>query len=199
MNNSLHVVSCLPFFYPTNWRSMQPTSHVVHLVAGTGLATSASSHALGECSPPISPITMSHTTPSIYPTSNAISHNVYPGGNLSGTWGPSGNPSSYNSTQYNSLGHHYSNKTNLMGGMGTGVGANMGMGMNALHNTVGMGTSLGHTSVLGKSRWWRPLGTSLIVRIRHFVRSFQLDIHHHRHGHRNVAGHQLGHLDGAAD
>ncbi|CAH1118371.1 unnamed protein product [Phaedon cochleariae] len=117
---------------------------------GTGLATSLSSHALGECSPPISPITMSHTTPSIYPGMNtSVGHNSYHGlqsgtTNLTGTYLPS-NPVSiggYNPTsnQYYSLGHQYSNK-NMMGTT-----------MNSLtHHPVGIGTSLGQTSVLGTS------------------------------------------------
>lgn len=46
---------------------------------GPGLATSVSSHALGECSPPISPITMSHTTPSIYPNMSSVGHNSFQG------------------------------------------------------------------------------------------------------------------------
>lgn len=108
------------------------------LGGGGGLATSASSHALGECSPPISPITMSHTTPSIYPTSSILgghnpsyqsqSHTL---GYLSST-NTNYNPSSI-STQFNSLGHTY--KSNLMG-----------------HHTLGqLGTTLGPTtaSVLG--------------------------------------------------
>lgn len=46
---------------------------------GTGLATSVSSHAIGETSPPLSPITMSHTTPSIYSNLNTAGHNTYQG------------------------------------------------------------------------------------------------------------------------
>lgn len=49
-------------------RILAELDHSRSTTLGATLATSASSHALGECSPPISPITMSHTTPSIYPT-----------------------------------------------------------------------------------------------------------------------------------
>ncbi|CAH0548873.1 unnamed protein product, partial [Brassicogethes aeneus] len=157
-------------------RILAELDHSRSTTLGTGLATSASSHALGECSPPISPITMSHTTPSIYPGSNTMGHSSgyqsaasnLTGGSYMGT----GNTvTGYNSSTYNSLGHHYGNKTSLMGtGMGGNmtnmsnmstsmVGASMGISsnMNALHHGVGMGTSLGQTSVLGTHT---ALGTS---------------------------------------
>ncbi|KAJ8910498.1 hypothetical protein NQ315_012345 [Exocentrus adspersus] len=123
-------------------RILAELDHSRSTTLGTGLATSVSSHALGECSPPISPITMSHTTPSIYPT-NMVGHNSYQTG-ISGGYLPS-NPvgvSSYNpsSTQYNSLGHHYTNKSSLMGTT-----------MNSLGHGVGMGGALGQSSVLGTS------------------------------------------------
>lgn len=83
---------------------------------------------------------MSHTTPSIYPTSNTLGgHNSYQTGttNLSGTYIPT-NPvpgSTYNPTsQYNSLTRH----TNLIGTT-----------MNSLGG-VGMSSNLGQTSVLGR-------------------------------------------------
>ncbi|CAH1953499.1 unnamed protein product [Acanthoscelides obtectus] len=117
-----------------------------------GLATSVSSHALGECSPPISPITMSHTTPSIYPGHTAaVGHNAY--SSSAGSYLPSSNPVSvggYNTTsQYNSLGHTPSYK---IGGIGTT--------MNSLgHHSVGIGSTLGQTSVLGTSLTQNPLST----------------------------------------
>lgn len=69
-----------------------------------------------------------------------VGHNSYQTGtgNMPGGYLPS-NPvgvSSYNpsSTQYNSLGHHYANKSSLMG---------------TAMNSLGMGTALGQSSVLG--------------------------------------------------
>ncbi|KAJ8981873.1 hypothetical protein NQ317_008221 [Molorchus minor] len=125
-------------------RILAELDHSRSTTLGTGLATSISSHALGESSPPISPITMSHTTPSIYPTSGMVGHNSYQTSNLSGSYMQS-NPvgvGSYNSgsAQYNSLGHSY-NKSSLV----------MGATMNSLGHAVGMGSSLGQTGVLGTS------------------------------------------------
>ncbi|XP_057657732.1 RIMS-binding protein 2 isoform X3 [Diorhabda carinulata] len=129
-------------------RILAELDHSRSTTLGAGLATSVSSHALGECSPPISPITMSHTTPSIYPTINTgIGQNASYHGttNLSGGYIPSNtvNVGGYNpnATQYNSLSHHYSNKS-----------AMMGTTMNSLtQHSIGMGGTLGQNSVLGSS------------------------------------------------
>ncbi|XP_074041769.1 RIMS binding protein isoform X4 [Leptinotarsa decemlineata] len=130
-------------------RILAELDHSRSTTLGTGLATSVSSHALGECSPPISPITMSHTTPSIYPALNTnIGHNSYQGiqsgtTNISGTYmsqNPVGVGYNPNHSQYNSLGHQYTNK-NMMGST-----------LNSLtHHPVGMGSSLGQSGVLGTS------------------------------------------------
>lgn len=124
---------CRPATNPTNWgskgseierimakieqdnRILAELDHSRSTTLGTGLATSASSHALGECSPPISPITMSHTTPSIYPTSTTLGgHNAsYPtaqGHSLG--YLPSSSNTTYNPTSIASQFNPY--KTNLM-------------------------------------------------------------------------------------
>ncbi|CAG9861506.1 unnamed protein product [Phyllotreta striolata] len=126
-------------------RILAELDHSRSTTLGAGLATSVSSHALGECSPPLSPITMSHTTPSIYPTMNpGMGQNASYHGttNLSGAYIPSNpvNIAGYNpaSTQYNSLSHHYTNKS-------------MGMGASLGQHSIGMGGGLGQTGVLGSS------------------------------------------------
>uniref|UniRef100_A0AAR5QIU3 Angiomotin C-terminal domain-containing protein n=2 Tax=Dendroctonus ponderosae TaxID=77166 RepID=A0AAR5QIU3_DENPD len=58
-------------------RILAELDHSRNTTLGQGLATSVSSHALGECSPPISPITMSHTTPSIYPINASLGQHSY--------------------------------------------------------------------------------------------------------------------------
>lgn len=103
-----------------NW---QWWSLIKNFLSGTGLATSASSHALGESSPPISPITMSHTTPSLYPTMNPSHNSNYQPTTLG--YLPSTNYNVPISQQYNSLGHNYSsNKTNFgnLGSLGQQIG-----------------------------------------------------------------------------
>ncbi|XP_076254720.1 RIMS binding protein isoform X5 [Rhynchophorus ferrugineus] len=133
-------------------RILAELDHSRSTTLGQGLATSVSSHALGECSPPISPITMSHTTPSIYPTSTSLSgQHAYNAGTLSGTTGTYPvSVGSYNTT-FNSLGHHYTSANKSL--MGT-------TGLNSLgHHQIGMGaTGIGQTSVLGSSLG-QPLST----------------------------------------
>ncbi|KAI4454747.1 rim binding protein-related [Holotrichia oblita] len=142
-----------------------------------GLATSASSHALGESSPPISPITMSHTTPSIYPTTNFTQNTsnyqqTHQIGYLSST-------NSYNppiSQHYNSLGHSYTNKSvlgniNSLGQPSLTQGlVQASIGPSSLPSSLGqtvLGSSLAHqnlgttslsTGVLGQT----SLGTSIV-------------------------------------
>lgn len=131
------------------------------LISGTGLATSASSHALGESSPPISPITMSHTTPSIYPTAASLSHNSnYQVSSLGGGYMSSSNYNTPVSQQYNSLSHSYTtNKSSLMtnlnamgnlntGGIGSATGGLCGQ-IGQLGGTLGTSTLGGGTSTLG--------------------------------------------------
>ncbi|XP_044764212.1 RIMS-binding protein 2 isoform X3 [Coccinella septempunctata] len=104
---------------------------------GQGLATSASSHALGECSPPLSPITMSHTTPSIYP-GNMGAHNSYQPSSLQSTYLPSNvqqNPTSnYNTSPYNTYQHSSYSKPSTM------------MGSSMTHHNTSLGNPLGQTS-----------------------------------------------------
>lgn len=139
------------------------------LISGTGLATSASSHALGESSPPISPITMSHTTPSIYPTAASLSHNSnYQSSSLGGGYMTSSNYNTPVSQQYNSLSHSYTtNKSNLManlnpignlntGGIGSATGglcSQIGQLSGALGTTTlgGGVTTLGGTGTGGST------------------------------------------------
>lgn len=115
----------------------------VYSFPGPGLATSASSHALGECSPPLSPITMSHTTPSIYP-GNMGTHNSFQPSSIQSTYLPSNvqqNPtSSYNTSPYNTYQSHSPyTKPNTM------------MGTSLSHHNTSLGNTLGQTSsgVLG--------------------------------------------------
>ncbi|XP_030756116.1 RIMS-binding protein 2 [Sitophilus oryzae] len=133
-------------------RILAELDHSRSTTLGQGLATSVSSHALGECSPPISPITMSHTTPSIYPTSTSLGgQHTYNTGTLTGTGSSYPvNVGTYN-TGYNTLGHHYSSTNKTL--MGT-------TGLNSLgHHQIGMGTAgIGQTSVLGTSLG-QPLST----------------------------------------
>jgi hypothetical protein len=134
-----------------------PRLYPVSFVAGGGLATSASSHALGECSPPISPITMSHTTPSIYPTSTSLGHNSYQTGTTNISPFMSSNPVTYNPTsQYNSLSHHtYTNK-NMMGNAMTHHGIGSTLGQSSV-----LGGTLAHQN-LTSSMGGNVMGTSLV-------------------------------------
>ncbi|KAK9874253.1 hypothetical protein WA026_002609 [Henosepilachna vigintioctopunctata] len=110
---------------------------------GPGLATSASSHALGECSPPLSPITMSHTTPSIYP-SNLGTQNSFQPSSLQSTYLPSNvsqnHTSNYNSSPYNTFQHSFSKPNTIIGS-------------SISHHTTSLGNPLGQTSttVLGSN------------------------------------------------
>lgn len=117
-------------------------------VTGGGLATSASSHALGECSPPISPITMSHTTPSIYP-STSLTHNSYQPSGTTSMYNPMANYNHNPPTQYTSLSHHTynTNKPSLIT-----TGGTMGLTHHQLPMT---GTTLTGLST------HPPLGTSM--------------------------------------
>lgn len=116
-----------------------------------GLATSASSHALGECSPPISPITMSHTTPSIYPTSSTLGGHNTAFQTQTHTLGYLPTNTNYNPTsismQFNPLGQTY--KSNLIG-----------------HSTLGQLGTLGQSAALGTSLGTHPglstLASSLV-------------------------------------
>ncbi|XP_044260887.1 RIMS-binding protein 2 isoform X3 [Tribolium madens] len=122
-------------------RILAELDHSRSTTLGGGLATSASSHALGECSPPISPITMSHTTPSIYPTTS-LGHNSYQPGTTNISPYISSNPVNFNPTsQY----HTYTNKPM--------------MGTSMTHH--GMGSTLGQTSVLGGTLGHQNLTTSM--------------------------------------
>lgn len=146
---------------------------IFFFLAGTGLATSASSHALGESSPPISPITMSHTTPSLYP-SLSMSHNTtnYQGTTSNLGYLPS---SSYNpplSQQYNSLGHGYTNKPTYgnLNTLGQPIGQSIGQSnLSSITNPLGtvplqtgtvLGSSLGHTTLGPSTIGAGALGTS---------------------------------------
>ncbi|XP_045466510.1 RIMS-binding protein 2 isoform X4 [Harmonia axyridis] len=117
---------------------------MVYSFPGPGLATSASSHALGECSPPLSPITMSHTTPSIYP-GNMGTHNSFQPSSLQSTYLPSNvqqnATSNYNTSPYNTYQHSsYSKPSTIMGSTLT-------------HHNTSLGNPLGQTSagVLGSN------------------------------------------------
>lgn len=142
-----------------------------------GLASSASSHALGESSPPLSPITMSHTTPSIFPsgltsTSTGGMHN-YSGVGVGGasalsSYMPSGGYSSTvggvgvvggTSSLGNTLGHSYTNKSILGTSLGTtglpsalsGVSGVPGVpglsGVGVSSLSTGLGGALGGTAL----------------------------------------------------
>lgn len=141
-------------------RILAELDHSRSTTLGAGLATSASSHALGECSPPISPITMSHTTPSIYPASSSLGgHNTsYPTQGHSLGYLPTN--TSYNPTSISSQFNPY--KSNLMthtlgqyGTLGqtsalgpTSVLATTGLTHSGLSSTIGtLGTSLGTSMV----------------------------------------------------
>lgn len=141
---------CRPTQNPTNWgskggeierimakieqdnRILAELDHSRSTTLGTGLATSASSHALGECSPPISPITMSHTTPSIYPATGGLGgHNAsYPTAQ-GHTLGYLPSSTSYNPTSIASQFNPY--KSNLMThnfGGGATLGTHPGLSTN---------------------------------------------------------------------
>lgn len=131
-------------------RILAELDHSRSTTLGAGLATSASSHALGECSPPISPITMSHTTPSIYPTASTL------GGHNAGfqtqthAMGYLPTNTNYNptsiSSQFNPLGHTY--KSNLIG--------------HTTHTLGQLGTTLGGLSTTGLTHpGLTSLGTTL--------------------------------------
>lgn len=111
-------------------------------LVGAGLATSASSHALGESSPPISPITMSHTTPAIYPQSSNLSSSA-PSSTMAYIPPNSGYPTI--SSQYSTLPHTLLSKNT---GILSGLSNIPSLGTTGLTQTLGP-TSLGQPSLTG--------------------------------------------------
>ncbi|KAK4878821.1 hypothetical protein RN001_011327 [Aquatica leii] len=122
-----------------------------------GIQTSASSHALGESSPPISPITMSHTTPSIYPTSTLCGPSSNCPHQSPASLGYLSSSNTYNPplSQYNSLNNPYTSKSNPittgfqpithhqhLGGLGQ-----IGLGQTAMPSVLGQTSTLGQTGI----------------------------------------------------
>lgn len=116
--------------------------------AGAGLATSASSHALGESSPPISPITMSHTTPAIYPCSGLNAPSSCQPSSLQYLPPNSGYSSTMTSSGYNTYPQSYGKNSTLLSGISSNISA---LGQSTLGTTALGGTSLQTT--LGQSKF----------------------------------------------
>ncbi|XP_017774492.1 PREDICTED: uncharacterized protein LOC108561183 isoform X4 [Nicrophorus vespilloides] len=145
-------------------------------MGGGGLATSASSHALGESSPPISPITMSHTTPSLYPGIQSSGNNSMLGGhqgyqscsqpnnNSLSSYLPISNNPVYNSSSSAAASNLYSYapKT-ILGGSGaltSSLGVGGGSCSAAALNISGLGGG-GGNSYNSNSTFTNPLMTTL--------------------------------------
>ena len=177
---SCHISSRKTELYQSfTLKSILESVQITTVLTISGLSTSVSSHALGESSPPLSPITMSHTTPSMYPTSN-LSHNATYQTTQSHSIGylPTSNPyNSQMSHQYNSLGHSYTNKSilgnlNSLGPQQLGtstIGSSLGqtgmvqsaLGPSTLgQNAISQGI-LGHSS-MGQSSLPNSLGTTVL-------------------------------------
>ncbi|XP_031331242.1 RIMS-binding protein 2 isoform X3 [Photinus pyralis] len=139
-------------------RILAELDHSRSTTLGAGIQTSASSHALGESSPPISPITMSHTTPSIYPTSTLCGPTSNCPHQSPASLGYLPSSSTYNpipiSQQFNSLTNPYTSKPNPMGTAFQPIAHHQhlgGLGQIGLGQTPLVPSVLGQTSTMGQT------------------------------------------------
>ncbi|KAF5284120.1 hypothetical protein FQR65_LT00120 [Abscondita terminalis] len=134
-------------------RILAELDHSRSTTLGGGIQTSASSHALGESSPPISPITMSHTTPSIYPTSTLCGPTSNCPHQSPASIGYLSSSNTYNppiSQQYNTLSNPYSSKPITTGFQPISHHQHLG-GLTSLTSVLGQTSTLGlgQTTILG--------------------------------------------------